>query len=115
MHLLDNGMSILKRGIATMPVSTHRTFTPCSHLNNWYCPSKLPPKQSQSFEDLSLLMLKDSMPTSKPNSERILFPQNTSAFSQTQTGPSTLMVYFATLVRSMSQTPRTFSFVFSNI
>src|SRR5882672_10989403 len=27
MHSLDNGMSILKRGIATMPVSIHRTST----------------------------------------------------------------------------------------
>src|SRR5882724_7517227 len=54
-------------------------------------------------------MLKDSMPTSEPNSERIPFPQNTSAFSQTQTGPLTLMVYFTTFVGYMSQTPRTFS------
>src|SRR5882724_11707235 len=43
MHLPDNGTSILKRGVATMPVLTHRTFIPCLHLNNWHPPSKLPP------------------------------------------------------------------------
>src|SRR5882724_1535495 len=102
MHLLNDGMSILKRGIVTMPVSTHRNFALCLHLNNWHCPSELPLQQSQSFEDLSLWMPKDSMLTSKPNSKRIPFPQNTSAFSQTCTGPLTPMVYFSTLVRFMS-------------
>src|SRR5882724_7597919 len=43
MHLLDDGMSILKREVATIPVLTHRTFVQCSHLNNWHCPSELPP------------------------------------------------------------------------
>src|SRR5882724_8555568 len=60
-------------------------------------------------------MPKDSTQTSKPNSERIPFPSNTSALSQTQTGPSTPMVYFATLVRFMSQTLRVFSLMFFNI
>src|SRR5882724_19410 len=42
-HLLDDGTSILKREVATMPVLTHRTFAQCLHLNNWHHPSELPP------------------------------------------------------------------------
>src|SRR5882724_5486824 len=43
MHLLDDGTSILKRKVVTMPALTHRTFIQCLHLNNWHRPSKLPP------------------------------------------------------------------------
>src|SRR5882724_1652893 len=52
---------------------------------------------------------------SELNSERILYPMNTSVFSQTQTGPSTPMAYFVTWVRFMSWILITFDFVFSNI
>src|SRR5882724_10512452 len=83
MHSLDDGTSILKRGIVTMPVLIHRTTDQYSLLSNWHCPSKLPPYQSQSSMDLSSWMLKGSILTSGINSERIPFPQNTSTISQT--------------------------------
>src|SRR5882724_7345059 len=92
MHSLDNGMSTLKRGIATMPVLIHRTSARYSLPSNWHCPSELLPYQSQSFVDLSLWMLKGFTPTSDLNFERIPFLQNTSISSQT-CGPSTPMVY----------------------
>ena len=41
--LLDDGTSILKRGIATMPLSILRTTDPCSLPNSWHCPSELLP------------------------------------------------------------------------
>ena len=82
MHSLDNGMSILKRGIATMPASIHRTTTQYSLLSNWHCPSELPPYQSQLSVDLSSWMLKGSILTSSINSQRIPFQQNTLTFSQ---------------------------------
>ena len=40
---LDDGMSILKRGIATMPLSILRTTDPCSLPNSWHRPSELLP------------------------------------------------------------------------
>src|SRR5882724_7277750 len=92
MHSLDDGMSTLKRGVATMPVLIHRTSAQYSLPSNWHRPSKLLPYQSQSFVDLSLWMLKSFIPTSDLNFERILFQQNTSINSQTR-GPLTLMVY----------------------
>src|SRR5882724_6190362 len=101
MHSLDDGMSILKRGIATMPVSIHRTTTQYSLLSNWHHPSEPPPYQSQSSMDLSSWMLKGSILTSGLNSERILFLQNTFTISQTPSGPSIPMVYYATLDASM--------------
>src|SRR5882724_8756045 len=52
MHSLDDGMSILKRGIVTMPVSIHRTTTWYSLPSKWHHPSKLLPYQSQSSMDL---------------------------------------------------------------
>src|SRR5882724_11685135 len=55
------------------------------------------------------------MPISELNSKRIPYPMNTLVFSQTQTGPLTLMAYFVTWFRFMSQTLITFDFVFSNI
>src|SRR5882724_455073 len=60
-HSLDDGMSILKRGIATMPASIHRTTTSYSLPSNWHRPSELLPYQSQSSVDLSSWMLKGSI------------------------------------------------------
>src|SRR5882672_6870575 len=105
MHLLDDGTSILKRGIATMPVSIHRTSTWYSLPSNWHCPSKLLPYPSQPFMDLSSWMLKGSIPTFGLNSKMILFPQNTSTISQTPSGPLILMVYYATSDTFMFQIP----------
>src|SRR5467141_1859194 len=96
MHLLDDGMSILKRGIATIPVSIHRTSAWYSLLSNWHRPSELLPYLSQPFVDLSSWMLKGSILTFSLNSEMIRFPQNTSIISQTPSGPSIPMVYYAT-------------------
>jgi len=85
MHSLDDGMSILKRGIATM--SIHRTTTQYSLPRNWHHPSKLLPYQPQSSMDLSSWMLKGSTPTSDINSERILFQQNTLTSVRPWPGP----------------------------
>src|SRR5882724_10984250 len=115
MHLLDDGTSILKRGIATMPVSTHRTIARYSLPSNWHCPSELPPYQSQSFMDLSSWMLKGSILTSNLNSEMIPFLQNTSEISQTPVGPLTQMVYYATSNASMSRALAIFDYVVFNI
>src|SRR5882672_2448592 len=95
-HLLDDGTSILKRGIATMPVSIHRTSARYSLLSNWHRPSELLPYPSQPFVDLSSWTLKGSIPTFSLNSEMIPFPQNTLTISQTPSGPSIPMVYYAT-------------------
>src|SRR5882724_2000219 len=84
-----------------MPVSTHRTIAQYSLLSNWHRPSKLQPYQSQSSMDLSSWMLTGSIPTSNLNSEVIPFPQNTSTTSQTPSGPSITMVYYATSDASM--------------
>src|SRR5882724_11033618 len=114
-HSLDDGTSILKRGIATMPVSIHRTTARYSLPNNWHRPSELLPYQSQSSVDLSSWMLKGSILTFGLNSKRIPLPKNTSITSQTPVGPSIQMVYFATLDTSMSQTPAIFDYMFFNI
>src|SRR5882724_9009161 len=114
-HSLDDGTSILKRGIATMPVSIHRTTTRYSLPSNWHRPSELLPYQSQPFMDLSSWMLKGSILTFGLNSERIPLPKNTSITSQTPVGPSTQTVYFATLDASMSQTLAISDYVFFNI
>src|SRR5882724_5815034 len=100
MHSLDDGMSILKRGIVTMPVSIHKITDQYSLLSNWHHPSKLLPYQSQPSMDLSSWILKGSIPTSSINSERIPFPQNTSIISQNH-GPWTPTVYYGTLDASM--------------
>src|SRR5882672_8288889 len=113
-HLLDDGTSILKRGIATMPVSTRRISARYSLPSNWHRPSELPPYPSQSFVDLSSWMLKGSIPTSGLNSEMIPFPPNTSTLSQTPHGPSTLMVYSVILDVSMFQIPGISDSVFSS-
>src|SRR5882724_10046879 len=114
MHLLDDGMSILKRGIATMPASIHRTISRYSLLSNWHRPSELLPYQSQSSVDLSSWMLKGYIPTSDLNSEMIPFPQNTSTISQRPSGPSIRMVYYATSDASMFRTPAISDYVFFN-
>src|SRR5882724_9697782 len=111
-HLLDDGTSILKRGIATMPASIHRTIARYSLPSNWHRPSELLPYQSQSFVDLSSWMLKGFIPTSNLNSERIPFLQNTSTTSQTPSGPSIPMVYYATSDASMFRTPAISDYVF---
>jgi len=95
-HSLDDGTSILKRGIATIPVSIHRTTAWYSLPSNWHRPSELLPYQSQPFMDLSSWMLKGSIPTFGLKLERIPLPKNTSKTSQTPVGPSTQMVYYAT-------------------
>src|SRR5882724_10531364 len=112
MHLLDDGTCILKRGIVTMPVSIHRTIAWYSLLSNWHRPFELPPYQSQSSVDLSSWMLKGFILTSDLNSERIPFLQNTSTTSQTPSGPSIPMVYYATSDASMFQTSAISDYVF---
>src|SRR5882724_5887684 len=114
-HSLDNGTSILKRGIATMPVSIHRTTTWYSLLSNWHRPSELLPYQSQPFVDLSSWMLKGSILTFGLNFKRIPLPKNTSITSQTPVGPLTQMVYYATSDASMSRTLAIFDYMFFNI
>src|SRR5882724_8953730 len=114
MHSLDNGMSILKRGIVTMPVSIHRTTIWYSLPSNWHHPSELLPYQSQSSVDLSSWMLKGSIPTSSLNSERVLFLQNTLTISQTPSGPSILMVYYTTSDASIFQTLAISNYMFSS-
>ena len=49
--LLDDGTSTLKRGIATTPLSTHRTTDLCSLPSSWHCPFELLPLLSLSYED----------------------------------------------------------------
>src|SRR5882724_9422777 len=114
MHSLDDGTSTLKRGIVTMPVLIHRTTAQYSLPNNWHRPSELLPYQSQSSMDLSPWMLKGPIPTSGLNSKRIPFPQNTSTISQTPSGPSILMVYYATSDASMFQTLAISNYMFSS-
>src|SRR5882724_9294346 len=114
-HSLDDGTSILKRGIATMPVSTHRTIARYSLPSNWHRSSELLPYQSQPFVDLSSWMLKGSILTFSLNFKRIPLPKNTSEISQTPVGPSTQMVYYATSDASMSRTLAIFDYVFFNI
>src|SRR5882724_11759268 len=77
MHSLDDGTSTLERGIVTMPVSIHRITAWYSLLSNWHHPSELLPYQSQSSLDLSLWILKGSIPTSSINYNMIPFLQNT--------------------------------------
>src|SRR5882724_8710060 len=101
MHSLDNGMSILKMGIVTMPVSIHRTTAQYSLPSNCHHPFKLAPYQSQPSVDLSSWMLKGSILTSGLNSKRIPSLQNTLTISQTHSGPSILMVYSTTSDASM--------------
>ena len=59
-------------------------------------------------------MLKGSIPTSGLDSEMIPFLQNTSTISQTPSGPSIPMVYYATLDASMFQTLAISNYLFSS-
>src|SRR5467141_5289861 len=86
-HLLDDGTSILKRGIATMPVSIHRTSARYSLPSNWHRPSELLPYLSQPFVDLSSWTLKGSIPTFGLNFEMMPLLQNTLTISQTPSDP----------------------------
>src|SRR5882724_9483408 len=95
-----------------MPVSIHRTIAQYSLPSNWHRPSKLQPYQSQSSVDLSSWMLKGFILTSDLNSEMIPFPQNTSTTSQTPSGLSIPMVYYATSDASLFQTPAISEYVF---
>jgi len=81
-HSLDDLMSILKRGIVTMPYQS-TDYCPVFHFQATGIPSlKLPPYQSQPSVDLSSWMLKGSI-WHLVSSERIPFPKNTSTISQT--------------------------------
>jgi len=113
MHSLDDGMSILKREIATMPASIHRTTTQYSLLSNWHHTFELLPHQSQSSMELSTWMLKGSILTSGLNSKRIPF-LHTSTISQTSSGPLIPTVYYATSGASMFQTPAISDYIFSS-
>src|SRR5882672_5737005 len=113
-HLLDDGTSILKRGIATMPLSIHRTSARYSLPSNWHRPSELLPYPSQPFVDLSSWTLKGSIPTSGLNSEMIPFLQNTSTISQTPSGPSIPMVYYATSDAFTFRIPAISDYMFFN-
>ena len=113
MHSLDDGMSIIKRGMATMPASIHRITDWYSLPSNWHHPSKLLPYQSQSSMDLSSWILKGCILTFSINSERIPFPQNTLTISQNH-GPWTPMVYYRTMDASMFQILETSNSMFFN-
>src|SRR6266481_9518752 len=86
-------MSILKRGIVTMPLLTCRTFAWYSLLSNWHCPLELLPYPSLSYVDHSSWILKGSMSTSSLNYEMTWYLQNTLTLSPTQDGPLVLLVY----------------------
>jgi len=112
-HSLDDGTSILKRGIATMPASIHRTTARYSLPSNWHRPSELLPYQSQSSVDLSSWMLKGSIPTSGLNSEMIPFPQTPrqSVRPQVALNPDGLLATRTHLCSELRQSPTTCSSV----
>src|SRR6266481_4638684 len=85
-------MSILKRGIATMPLPTCRTFTRYSLPSNWHHPFELLPYLSLSYVDHSSWILKGSMLTSSLNYKMTQYLQNTSTLSLTQDGPLVLVL-----------------------
>src|SRR6266481_2726894 len=80
-------MSILKRGIVTMPLLTCRTFTQYSHTSNLHHPFELLPYPSLSYADHLSWILKGSMSTSSLNYETTHYLQNTSVPKPTQDGP----------------------------
>src|SRR5882724_9718123 len=102
-HLLDDGMSILKRGVVTMPLLTCRITARFSLPSNWHCPSELHPYLSQSFAVLSSWMSTHSIPTFILNSEKTQPQQNTLIICH-PIGLSIPMVYYDILVTSMSRT-----------
>jgi len=107
-------MSILKRGIATMPLSTCRIISQYSRSSSWHHPSELLTSLSQPYEDPSSWTLNDSTPTSSPTYETTQFPPNTSIPSQTEHGPEPQTVYFGMQDTYMSLTRETFDYVFSS-
>src|SRR5882724_6718111 len=111
-HLLDDGTSILKRGVATMPLLTRRITARFSLPSNWHHPSELHPYLSQSSTVLSLWMSTCFIPTFVLNSEKTRPRQNTSIICR-PIGPSIPMVYYDILAASMSQTSIIFDYVFS--
>jgi len=113
MHSLDDGVSILKRGIVTMPASIHRTTAQYSLPSNWHCPSELHPINPRSSVYPSSWMLKGSIRHPSLNSGEDPFPQNHLTISQTPSGPSILMVYY-TLRHSMFWTLAISDYMFSS-
>ena len=80
-------MSILKRGIATMPLPTCRTFAQYSLPSNWHHPVELLPYPSQSYVDPLSWILKGSISTSSLNNEMTQYQRNTLIPEPTQDGP----------------------------
>src|SRR6266481_9796898 len=70
-------LSYLKRGIATMPLPTRKTFAQYSHLSNWHRPFELLPYPSQSYADPLSWILKGSMSTSSLNYKTTQYLWNT--------------------------------------
>ena len=114
MHWLDDGTSILKRGIVTMPLPIHRTIGPYLRPNSWCRPFELLPSSSQPYEDLLSWIQNDSIPTSIPIYETTQFPLSTLIPNQTEHGPKPQMVYFGIQDAYMSQTQAIFDYVCSN-
>src|SRR6266481_7722195 len=83
-------MSILKRGIVTMPLLTCRTFARYSLPSNWHCPFMLLPCLSQSYTDCLSWILKGSMSTSSLSYKTTQYLQNTSIPELTRDGPLVL-------------------------
>ena len=114
MHWLDDGTSILKRGIVTMPLPIHRTISPYLQPNSWCRPFELLPSSSQPYEDLLSWIQNDSILTSSPIYETTLFPPNTSIPSQTKLGPKPQIVYFGIQDAYMSLTWAISDYMFSS-
>src|SRR5882724_10961725 len=112
MHLQDDGTSILKRGVATMPLLNHRITARFSLPSNWHHPSELHPYLSQSSAVLSLWMSTCFIPTFILNSEKTQPRQNTSIICG-PIGLSILMVNYDISAISMSLTSIIFDYVFS--
>ena len=94
--LLDDGTSTLKKGIVTMPLSTHRTTDLCSLPSTWCRPFELLPLLFPSYEDHCSWTLKGSIRISSLTYEMIPLPQTTSTTSHSQipSGLSIQTVYY---------------------
>src|SRR6266481_10008801 len=104
-------MSILKRGIVTMPLPTHRTFTRYLLQSNWHRPFELLPYPSQSYMDLLSWILKGSMLTSSLQYKTTQYLWNTLMPELTQDGPLVPMGCSDIPDAYMSQIPA-YAFVF---
>src|SRR5882724_11823200 len=113
-HLLDDGTSILKRGVATMPLLICRITNRFSLPRNWHRPSELHPYLSQSFAVLSLWMLTLFILTFELDSEKTQPQQNTSIICRL-IGLSIPTVYYNISAAFMSRTSIIFDYVFSKI